>query len=63
MNINMVWVFCLRFNATFSNISAISRRPVLLVEEAGHQRFHECNIMTYAFKGEQLVNAEKVKQP
>jgi hypothetical protein len=23
------------FNATFSNISAISRRPVLVVEEAG----------------------------
>jgi hypothetical protein len=60
MNINMVWVFCLRFNATFSNISAISRRPVLLVEEAGGNH-GPC--MTYAFKGEQLVNAEKVKQP
>jgi hypothetical protein len=27
--------FILVFNATFSNISAISRRPVLVVEEAG----------------------------
>jgi hypothetical protein len=26
---------CLVFNATFSNISAISWRPVLVVEEAG----------------------------
>jgi len=33
------------FNATFSNISAISWRPVLVVEEAGvpgeNQRYHE----------------------
>jgi hypothetical protein len=27
--------FCLVFSATFSNISAISWRPVLVVEEAG----------------------------
>jgi hypothetical protein len=28
-------IFVLVFSATFSNISAISRRPVLVVEEAG----------------------------
>jgi hypothetical protein len=31
--INMVWFMV--FNTTFNNISAISRRPVLLVEETG----------------------------
>ena len=32
--INMIdWLIV--FNATFNNISAISRRPVLVVEEAG----------------------------
>ena len=29
------WIWILVFNATFSNISAISWRPVLVVEEAG----------------------------
>jgi hypothetical protein len=29
------WIIVLVFNATFSNISAISWRPVLVVEEAG----------------------------
>ena len=29
------WLICWYFNATFSNISAISWRPVLMVEEAG----------------------------
>jgi hypothetical protein len=31
----LIWFFFGVFNATFSNISAISRRPVLVVEEAG----------------------------
>jgi hypothetical protein len=31
----MIWFRFLVFNATFSNISAISWRPVLVVEEAG----------------------------
>jgi hypothetical protein len=29
-----IWIWILVFNATFSNISAISWRPVLVVEEA-----------------------------
>jgi hypothetical protein len=32
MNLNLIFFV---FNATFSNISAISWRPVLVVEEAG----------------------------
>ena len=32
--IDLCWIF-LSFNATFSNISAISWRPILVVEEAG----------------------------
>ena len=31
----LVWIWILVFNATFSNISAISWRPVLVLEEAG----------------------------
>jgi hypothetical protein len=31
----MILICFLEFNATFSNISAISWRPVLVVEEAG----------------------------
>jgi hypothetical protein len=31
----MHWIWILVFNATFSNISAISWRPVLVVEEDG----------------------------
>ena len=34
MNLNFEF-WMLVFNATFSNISVISRRPVLVVEEAG----------------------------
>ena len=34
-NIMILWVLFLVFNTTFSNISAISWRPVLVVEEAG----------------------------
>jgi len=30
-----IWIWMLVFNATFSNISAISWWPVLVVEEAG----------------------------
>jgi hypothetical protein len=30
-----IWIWILVFNATFSNISSISWRPVLVVEEAG----------------------------
>jgi len=33
--IDLIWFWFLVFNATFSNISAISWRPVLVVEEAG----------------------------
>jgi hypothetical protein len=33
--IDLIWFRFLVFNATFSNISAISWRPVLVVEEAG----------------------------
>jgi hypothetical protein len=33
--INPDFILLLVFNATFSNISAISWRPVLVVEEAG----------------------------
>jgi hypothetical protein len=32
----------LRFNTTFSNILAISRRPVLVVEEAGVPEEKQC---------------------
>jgi hypothetical protein len=32
---DFIWFWFLVFNATFSNISAISWRPVLVVEEAG----------------------------
>jgi hypothetical protein len=32
---NCLYVWFMVFNATFSNISAISGRPVLVVEEAG----------------------------
>ena len=31
----LIWFWCVVLNATFSNISAISWRPVLVVEEAG----------------------------
>ena len=35
-SIYLVWLFCFMvFNATFNNISAISWRSVLLVEETG----------------------------
>ena len=33
--IDLIWFWFLVFNSTFSNISAISWRPVLVVEEAG----------------------------
>ena len=41
------------FNATFSNISAISWRPVLVVEEAGlpgenHRLYPFCNLQSRA---------------
>ena len=36
------WFWFLVFNATFNNISAISWRPVLVVEEAGVPRFDSC---------------------
>jgi len=39
--------WCLVFNATFSNISAISWRPVLVVEEAG---VHGENLWPWASK-------------
>jgi len=42
--------FVLVFNATFSNISAISWRPVLVVEEAGSTRREPPTL------GKQLVN-------
>jgi hypothetical protein len=32
------------FNATFSNISVISWRPVLVVEEAGQLIFKSCSV-------------------
>jgi hypothetical protein len=32
---NYIWFDSIVFNATFSNMSAISWRPVLVVEEAG----------------------------
>ena len=34
-NTNLLVIFCVCFNATFNNISAMSWRPVLVVEEAG----------------------------
>ena len=34
-NTNLLVIFFVCFNATFNNISAISWRPVLVVEEAG----------------------------
>jgi hypothetical protein len=34
-NTNLLVIFVVCFNATFNNISAISWRPVLVVEEAG----------------------------
>jgi hypothetical protein len=35
MHISYLYFYVCCFNATFSNISAISWRPVLVVEEAG----------------------------
>ena len=35
LNYSMIWYDVFLFNATFSNISAISWRPVLMVKEAG----------------------------
>jgi hypothetical protein len=35
IDIELTWLICWVFNATYSNISALSWRPVLAVEEAG----------------------------
>jgi len=50
---NWIWIFeFLVFNATFSNISVISWRPVLVVEEATGKLYHlrlrvECTLFRF----------------
>ena len=58
---NMVWFRFIVFNATFNNISVISWRSVLLVEDTGeihrpaayHWRTLSCNVISSTLRHEQ----------
>jgi hypothetical protein len=47
------------FNATFSNISAISWRPVLVVEEAGENHQPLPRLMVSLFKKNNMYNVQE----